>query len=241
MSTHHPSPFGFPVGPGGPVVDVLASPPPGRRLVLAGIVTLVLGIGISVVGFGVVMFELVRGATDAGASDGAIVEVTVPGEGSVDLDAGTYDVLALGTGLVNAQYSQIRDMVDAQRTGFVDPVVTIRGPDGRTLSSRPPRVMTLEDRPGTDVATLWSFRVDAAGVHTIEVSSAVGSGSDPVRSVIVRSADGLQAFGIYGRYALGLGLILVGGVLTAVAVPLLVIGIVIRARGRTAGTANFPL
>jgi hypothetical protein len=221
------APQGFPVA--------VAAPPPRRRswLVISGIVLAVLGIVALIVGFALVIFDVVDTATDSGARRDAIVEIAVPGTATVELDDGSYVAFALGEGLVTARLDQVRDLVEAVRGNFAEPVITIVGPDGVALVASTPRVETLEDRPGTDAASVAQFRVISPGAHRIEVVSGSPGGGGPVTSVILREADGLSAFGISEGFAFGAVLLFVGGSALTLGVVLLVIGLVRRSLGRT--------
>jgi hypothetical protein len=211
------------------------TPPPKRRsgLLVAGLVLTVVGILALVVGFGLTIFDVVDRATEGGARRDAIVEVPVPGVATIELDDGSYVAMALGDGLVTARLDQVRDLVEAVRGNFADPVITIVGPDGVALAATTPSVQTLEDRPGTDTASVAQFRVVTPGQHTIEVASGSPGGGGPVTAVILTEADGLSAFGVSEGLAAGVILLFVGGAALTLGVVLVVIGIVRRNLGST--------
>jgi hypothetical protein len=212
----------------------MAAPPKRRSwLTVTGLVLTILGILALVVGFGLTIFDVVDQATDGGARRDAVVEVAVPGTATVSLDDGSYVALAIGEGLVTARLDQVRDLVEATRGNFADPVVTLVGPDGVALVATTPRVQTLEDRPGTDAASFAQFRVTTPGEHRIEVVSGSPGGGGPVAAVILREADGLSAFGVSEGLAAGVILLFLGGSALTLGVVLLVIGLVRRNLGST--------
>ncbi len=221
------APQGFPMAP--------AAPQRPRRswLAITGIVLTVLGVLALIAGFVLAMFGAFGWVSDDGARRDAIVEIDVPGTATVELDEGSYVAFALGEGLVTARLDQVRDLVEAVRGNFADPVITIVGPDGVALVASTPRVSTLEDRPGTDTASVAQFRVTTPGDHRIEVVSGSPGGGGPVDAVILRDGDGLSAFGISEGLAVGVILLVVGGIALTLGVVLLVIGLVRRSFGQT--------
>lgn len=180
-----------------------------------------------VVGMVMLFSAVIDLASDDGARRDAVIEIGLPGEGSTELAAGSYVVLALGEGLVSARYDQVSELVDAVRGSFATPAIEVIGPDGRSLELRPPRVDTLEDRPGTDAASLVEFTVREAGRHTIAVEPAVGSTGGPVSSVVLRKSSGLDAFGV-GRLVPGFLLTFLGGFAVLAGVLLGVLALVRR-------------
>ena len=206
--------------------------PAGRqpRRSTAGVVAIVLFVGgIVAVVAGTIMLitAVIDVASDDGARRDAIVEIVLPGEEAVDLGSGSYVVLALGRGLVSASYDQVSERVDAVRGPFAAPRIEVTGPDGQLLRLGTPRVDTLEDRPGTDAASLVEFTVRDAGIHTIVAVPAPDSSGGPVTSVIVRGSSGLDAFGI-GDFVPGFVLTFMGGSAVLIGVLLGVVSLVRR-------------
>lgn len=180
-----------------------------------------------VVGMVLLFSAVIDMAGDDGARRDAVLEIDLPGQGSVELDAGSYVVLALGEGLVTARYDQVTDRVDAVRGAFAEPVIEVVGPDDRLLELETPRVDTLEDRPGTDAASLVEFDVRDPGVHTITVAPAPGSTGGPVASVVVRESSGLDALGV-GDFVWGFVLTFLGGFAVIAGILLGVLSLVRR-------------
>ena len=106
-----------------------------------GIVMSVLGWGAFIVGFvllGMNMFETVQGGLDP---EGELaVSVGVPGEGSVTLDPGRYQLVVLGDALTTVSgMSSDAGGLDVNRMPFAEPPVSVLAPNAnRSLSSRPP-------------------------------------------------------------------------------------------------------
>ena len=203
----------------------------GRRSVsaVAAAVLSVGGLVVVVVG----MSMLITAGLDLASGDGsrrdAVAEVALPGEETVDLAAGSYVALALGDGLVRATYDQVTERVDAVRGPFAAPLIGVVGPAGSALELRSPRVDTLEDRPGADIASLVEFTVRDAGAHVITVEPAPGSTGGPVASVILRESDGLDAFGV-GDFVVGFVLVFAGGTAVLIGVLLGVASLLPRRR-----------
>jgi len=86
----------------------------------------------------------------------------------------------------------------------------VTGPDGVALELRPPRIETLEDRPGTDAASLVEFTVRDSGTYTVTVQPAPDSTGGPTTSVILRESGGTAGFGI-GDFVVGLVVVFAGG------------------------------
>lgn len=213
----------------GDVVGRASSRSPGSRST-TGVIAIVLfvgGIVAVVVGMVMLFSAVIGGARDDGARRDSVVEVAVPGSDVVDLDGGPYVALALGEGLVTARFDPVTDRVVAVRGPFADPVIEVRDPTGQALELRPPRVDTLEDRPGTDAASLVEFTVRVPGSHTIEIEHAAGSTGGPVTSVVLRGSGGLDALGI-GRFVPGFVLTFLGGFAVIVGVLLGVVSLVRR-------------
>jgi hypothetical protein len=179
----------------------------------AGVVAIVLFVG-GVVAVVVGMIMLVVAVIDVASDDGArrdsVVEIALLGDEIVDLESGSYVVLALGEGLVGSTYNQVKDRMDPVRGPFAAPRIVVTGPDGVELELGSPRVETLEDRPGTDAASLVEFTVRDSGMYTITVAPAADSTDGPVTSVILRESDGLAGFGI-GDFVVGFVMVFAGG------------------------------
>lgn len=213
-----------------------AAPPRQRRRswsVITGILLTVLGVLALIAGFVLAMLGAFGWVSESSARSNAIVEVAVPGASTIELDDGSYVAFALGDGLVTSRFDQVRNLSEAVRGDFADPVVNLIGPDGASLTASTPRVETLEDRPGTDLASVSQFRVTAPGDYRIEVVSGSPAGGGPVSSVILRESHGLSALGASEGLAVGVILLMVGGVALTLGVVLLVTGLVRRSLGST--------
>lgn len=214
---------------GGDVVGHAPNRSAGNRST-AGIVAIVLfvgGIVAVVVGMVLLFSAVIGGARDDGARRDSVAEVAVPGSDVVELEGGPHVALALGEGLVTARFDPVADRVVAVRGPFADPVIEVRDPAGQALELRPPRVDTLEDRPGTDAASFVEFTVRAPGPHTITIEPAEGSTGGPVTSVVLRGSGGLDALGI-GRFVPGFVLTFLGGFALIAGVLLGVVSLVRR-------------
>jgi hypothetical protein len=196
---------------------------------VAAIVLFVGGIVAAVVGMIMLVVAMIGVASDDGARRDSVVEISMPGDEIVDLDPGSYTVLALGEGLVGSSFNPVKDRMDPVRGPFAAPRIVVTGPEGVELELGSPRVETLEDRPGTDAASLVEFTVRDSGMYTVSVEPAADSTGGPVTSVILRESGGLAGFGI-GDFVVGFGLVFAGGTAVLLGVLLGVVSL-FRRRG----------
>jgi Ca2+/Na+ antiporter len=177
---------------------------------VAAIVLFVGGVVAIGVGMTMLITAIIDIASEDGARRGSIVEIPMLGREDVDLEPGPYVALAVGDGLVFSAYNQSVQRMDPVRGPFPTPRVVVTGSDGVTLDPRSPRVETLEDRPGADVASLVEFTVRDPGTYTITAEPAPDSTGGPVTSVILRKSGGLAAFGI-DDFVIGFVVVFAGG------------------------------
>jgi hypothetical protein len=219
-------PFGRPPSSGAPRPK--SSAPRRSPTVILAALLFVGGIVAVVIGMVTLVAAVIGVASDGGARRDAIIEIDVPGEGIVDLEARSYVALALGEGLVVASYDSVQERVDAVRGPFAAPLVVVTGPDGMAVELRTPRVETLEDRPGTDAASIVELAVRSAGVHTVAVEPAPGSTEGAVTSVILRRSGGVDSFGL-GDFVLGF-------VVTSMGAAAVMVGVLIGVMSLVRGT-----
>jgi Ca2+/Na+ antiporter len=196
---------------------------------VAAIVLFVGGIVAVVVGMIMLVVAVIDVASDDGARRDSVVEIALPGDEMVDLEPGSYVVLALGEGLVGSTYNQVKGRMDPVRGPFAAPRIVVTSPDGAELELGATRVETLEDRPGTDAASLVEFTVRDSGMYTITAEPAADSTGGPVTSVILRESDGLAGFGI-GDFVVGFVMVFAGGTAVLLGV-LLGVASLFRRRG----------
>jgi hypothetical protein len=210
------------------VVDVLPRARRGpRRLMTLGIVMSVLGWGAFIVGFvllGMNMFETVEGGLDP---EGELaVSVGVPGEGTVTLDAGRYQIVALGDALTTVSgMSSDAGGLDVNRTPFAEPAVSILAPNGEPVGLEPPTVERVTHTPGLDAVGIREFQVITAGTYVLRVDGQPGAvtkvGIDDAESVWESAKPFLTSSAIIAG----------GGIVGGLGVTVLIIGIVWRAIG----------
>lgn len=144
----------------------------GRVLVRLGIGMLVAGLIAFVGGFvlmGMNMFDTVRDGIDPAAD--LDLSVTVPGAGTVELDAGRYQVVALGDTLI-AVSGRSSDAGGYTLTPlpFARPTVTLTGPDGAVLTLEAPSHDRLSSTPGLDAVGISEFTAPTDGTYAVTVS-----------------------------------------------------------------------
>jgi hypothetical protein len=188
----------------------------------AGVAAVVLFLGgiVAVVG-GMIMLvmAMIETASDDGVRADSVVEIPMAGDEIADLEPGSYVVLALGQGLVGSTYNPVTDRMDPVRGPFAAPRIVVTGPDGVELELGSPRVETLEDRPGTDAASLVEFTVQDSGMYTVSVEPAADSTGGPVTSVVLRESSGLDGFGI-ADFVVGFVVVFAGGIAVLLGVVL---------------------
>ena len=173
----------------------------------SGVVLLVAGVAILTSGLSTPSPDLTR------ARDRLDIEVDVPGRVELDLEAGNYDVVVIGTGLT----AEVRDEGDddsrLERVPFVEPTVAITAPLGSRVAMQPPRSTLTISTPDHDLLSLRSFRVETAGTYRIDVLDE----SSRVSSVGIGSSDRMD-----GGTSVG---IIVGGTLFGVGLVLSLVGL----------------
>ncbi len=153
--------------------------------------------------------------TDEGAliRDGFTTEVAVPDIVDVHLEAGTYDIVAVGNDLVRRDEITPGDRNTAyrDRNDFPEPKVTIDR-NGAPVIARQPTGTTLLPQDGYDLVRLSTFDVTSFGTYRIVVDG----GSGPVTTIgigetddgdVVTEATGGLLF-VFGLLGLGLGVLL---------------------------------
>lgn len=197
--------------------------PAGRRRSRAPVALLVVGIAMTVLGWGAFVVALVavgaevwEDARPAFDVDGDVEgRVDVPGSGEVTLAAGDWVVMGLGDGLVATSRTAGTD--HTERTGFSGPGVTVTTAEGRAVPTRSPAVEVLRDTPSGDAASLVAFTLDEG--TTVTISAEGGDGT--VRSVGVLEETDISEE-VLG-YAVPT-LVAVGGALVGSIGPFLAIG-----------------
>ena len=189
----------------------------GKRMGIIGVVLLVVGVAILTSG----VFPSSADLTDA--RDRLDIEVDVPGQVELDLETGSYAVVAIGTGLtadVGAERDEGKDDSRVERVPFVEPTVVITAPGGSRVAMQPPRSPFTVSTPDFDLVSLRSFQVETVGTYRIEV---LGE-SSRVSSVGIGPSDltdgGTSVGTIVGGVLFGIGL-----VLSLVGLRLFVIGL----------------
>jgi hypothetical protein len=197
-------------------------------VIVVGVLMTVLGWGAFVGGFvftGFKVFDEVEAGIDpAGELD---VVVDVPGEGTVELEAGErYQVVALGTGLTSVSgNSSDAGGLDVSRTAFAEPAVTVTGPDGEEVRLEQPGHDDLVSGP-TDAVGIKELTAPLDGTYTLTVSGDGGA----VSQVGIGEAEGL--FEDVADYVVASIVIAVGGVVGSIGIVVLVGGFVWYALAR---------
>lgn len=193
----------------------------GRVLVRVGIGLLVVGIGAFVGGFvlmGVNVFDTVKDGIDP--TEDLNVSVGVPGQGTTELDAGRYQVVALGDTLVSVSgRSSDAGGYTVSPLPFTRPAVTVTGPDGAVLALEQPSHDRLSSAPGLDAVGISEFTAPTDGTYSI----AVGGESTAVTMIGIDEADSL--WDSAKPWITSSAVTTIGGVLMTVGVLVLVGGI----------------
>jgi hypothetical protein len=194
----------------------------GRGLVRLGIAVLVVGVVAFIGGFvlmGVNAFESVRDGIDPQRD--LDLSVGVPGNGTVELDADRYQVVALGDTLVAVSgMSSDAGGYTVSRIPFTEPVVTITGPDGAVVDLEPPGHDRLSSTPGLDAVGIFEFTVPTDGMYAVTVAGEAPA----VSSIGIDEADSLWESA--KPWITSSAVIAIGGVLMTIGVLVLVGGIV---------------
>lgn len=205
-----------------------------RRLMTVGIVMSVLGWGAFIVGFvllGMNMFETVESGLDP---EGELaVSVGVPGEGSVTLDPGRYQVVALGNALTTVSgMSSDAGGLDVNRTPFVEPAVSVLAPNGEPIALEQPTVERVTHTPGLDAVGIREFEATTSGTYVVRVAGQPGA----VTKVGIGDADSIWESA--KPFLTASAIIAGGGVAGGLGVTVLIIGIVWRAIGRATSSVG---
>jgi len=160
-----------------------------RVLIRVGIAMLIAGVLAFVGGFvlmGVNAFDTVRDGIDPERE--LDLSLGVPGEGTVDLDAGRYQIVALGDTLVSVSgRSSDAGGYTVTRLPFAEPPVTVTGPDGSVIALEAPGHDRLSSAPGLDAVGMSEFTAPADGSYRVTV----GGESAAVTKIGVDEADSL--------------------------------------------------
>jgi hypothetical protein len=182
-----------PIDPPGPVTPPPPSPGPTapapvtstapvrRRgpkvLTVIGLVATVVGWGGFIAGF-VFLGANFLDAFEEGLDPASKLDlrVDVPGEGSVDLEPGRYQVVALGPRLTSISgRSSDAGGYDVNRLPFAEPPFDVRDSEGNGVDLRPPGIDRVTHGPGLDAVGLYEFTVPTAGRYTLDVSGERGA------------------------------------------------------------------
>ena len=198
-----------------------------RRMMTLGIVMSVLGWGAFIVGFvllGMNMFETVQGGLDP---EGELaVSVGVPGEATMTLDPGRYQVVALGDALTTVSgISSDAGGLDVNRMPFAEPPVSVLAPNGEPIALEPPTVERVTHTPGLDAVGIREFTVTTAGTYVLRVDGQPGA----VTKVGVGDAESIWASA--KPFLTSSAIIAGGGIVGGLGVTVLIVGIVWRAIG----------
>ena len=132
-----------------------------------------------------------------------VLELPVPGRDEVHLETGRYQVVAYGPRLVHrARAAGDDDGLDA--VPFVDPAVTVTGPDGTRLPIEKANSTILSRSPVEGAVVIGKVSVTEPGAYRVIAQQ----GGPAVTSVGIRPSPD---FGKTVGDAIGSGLIVVGG------------------------------
>lgn len=217
--------------------------PAGRRASRAPKVLLVVGIVLTVLGWGSFAGALVFVGAElwddtAGALDieddlegGRAADL--PGSIDIELEAGNWVVLGIGTGLTATTRSG--DTTSTTRGIFTEPTVAVTRLDGTPVPTRTATYEVLRDTPGGDAVSLTAFSLD----EPTDVLVAAEGGDGSVRSIgIVRETD--LSDEVLG-YAVPTLIAIVGAVVGSIG-PVLAVGggiwMLVQAAGSSGGGRN---
>lgn len=145
-------------------------------LIIGGAITAVIGVLMFVGGFvmlGSNFFGMAKEAADPERS--LKISVGIPGQTTVDLPPGRYQVVALGPTLVSVSgRSSDAGGYHLQRLPFPDPDVTVTAPDGADVRLERPSVDRLSSLPGHDMVGFAEFTAAQAGQYRLEVRGEPG-------------------------------------------------------------------
>lgn len=163
-----------------------------KILLILGLLLLVVGIVVGRSGVG----RVERTVTDIrnngdDVRNGLLLELSVPGDGEVDLEPGRYDVFALyslGSTGFRPRTTTTSGPVVTDGTGttpdelddpdeFEEPDVTITDPDGRPVFLDEPSIESMFSGAAGELYALHSFRIDVAGTYRV---AATGGEADKV-------------------------------------------------------------
>ncbi|MEO6988295.1 MAG: hypothetical protein ABI239_06570 [Aquihabitans sp.] len=192
--------------------DYSAQQPSKGPKVLLTLGGIALGLGVVMVVIGVVllgtgMFDTFKDL--ANARDNLEAEVAVPGTVEVYLQADTYDVVAIGDGLIRDLPDDNDGASSTTRTNFREPTVTVTTSEGMPLTLREPRFNAMLSVNSYDMVSISSFKVITPGTYVIAVTGEPG----PVTAVGVGEAgtiaDATVGKLIGGGVLFGLGFLLI--------------------------------
>lgn len=203
-----------------------------RRMAVLGIILSVVGWGAFVVGFVLMalnMFETVKEGLDPERK--LELSVAVPGEGSVDLEPGRYQVVALGDTLTSVSgRSSDAGGLNVHRLPFAEPPVTVTAPDGSAVTLEAPTADRLSHAPGLDAVGIREFDVTTAGSYTLSVAGEAGA----VSKVGIGEAESMWEAA--SSWITSSAVIAIGGILGGIGMTVLIMGVVWSAMSRaTAG------
>lgn len=156
------------------------------------------------------------------------VELGVPGTDQVDLEAGTYDVVAIGDGLIRSFDRDHASGSLVTTTNFREPTVTITSADGTPVTLRPPRVNARVAINNSDLVSTNSFEVTNAGTYAVEVTGEPGAVTSVGVGQNSELDDAALAVAVSGGVMFGIGLLV-----TVIGIFLLIGGAVWRVVARS--------
>ncbi len=180
----------------------------GKRVGIVGLVVLLIGGAM----LGIGLYRLFNGLSQT--RERLTAEVAVPGTSQVDLEPGTYDVVAIGDGLIQRVGSTGQEQ-RTERTEFPVPTIIITDSTGTSITRSASSSSFNYSNNDYDLVSMGSFHVSAADTYRIDVIGEPGQ----VTSIGVGPADdsGGSALALGGGALLALGgLVTIGGIITYV-------------------------
>lgn len=175
-----------------PVQHTTARPSSGPRLLIK-IVMILVAINVIMVVAGVALVgpdEVFTDDPEPRTRASLIGEMPLPGATEVYLERGSYDVVAIGAGLLTRKRVGGERSAAAyeSRNPFPEPIVTVtRG--GEAVTTTRPTTDASDMRGDYDLVSLHTFDVSAAGTYRIEATRAeAASGPAPVTSIAIGAA-----------------------------------------------------
>lgn len=187
-----------------------------RRLLTIGKRVSIVGLALALIGGAMLATGVFQAINDISHKrDDLIVEVPVAASAEVALEPGSYNVVAIGTGLLEHTRTRDGDR-ETRRTDVPVPTITITDSAGTPVTSTGSNTSFHFSNDSYDLVSMGSFRVDTADTYRMEVDGEPGA----IQSI------GIDAGGTHGA-ALALG----GGALLALGLMVTIGGIATYVNG----------